>query len=116
MLIDQLCVAWQCRLQLLREGMEGIARRTSVRERLGHFDLACRELGYKRRQRSKVVRCFVEGYLRGLLEFARNDREKWQQQRDLFQQQTRALMLEVLTPAQRTKLEELEKQGQAQRG
>lgn len=48
----------------------------------------------------------------------RTDREKWLQQRELFQQQTRALMLEVLTPEQRTKLEELEKQApdRARRG
>jgi uncharacterized protein (DUF2252 family) len=41
------------------------------------FCLSCRELGYERKARKRVVRRFVEGYLRGLLEFARNDREKW---------------------------------------
>lgn len=45
------------------------------------------------------------------MEALRDDREKWLEQRELFRQQTRALMLEVLTPEQRTKLEALEKQG-----
>jgi uncharacterized protein (DUF2252 family) len=41
------------------------------------FNLACRDLGYSRKERKRIVRQFIDAYLRGLLEFARNDREKW---------------------------------------
>ena len=80
----------------------------SMRAQLELTDEQVRQLDAIRTQQRELHRPRMEAL--------RNDREKWQQQRDLFQQQTRALMLEVLTPAQRTKLEELEKQGQAQRG
>lgn len=45
------------------------------------FNLVAREQGLKKSERKKVVKAFVDGYLRGLLEFARNDRERWHEYR-----------------------------------
>jgi uncharacterized protein (DUF2252 family) len=45
------------------------------------FNLVAREKGLRKPSRKKVVRHFVEGYQRGLREFARNDRERWHELR-----------------------------------
>lgn len=45
------------------------------------FNLVAREKGLDKRARKKVVQSFVDGYLRGLIEFARNDRERWHEYR-----------------------------------
>ncbi|MBX9603913.1 MAG: DUF2252 domain-containing protein [Bryobacteraceae bacterium] len=41
------------------------------------FNLAAREKGLKKNARKAVVKSFVDGYMGALLEFARNDRERW---------------------------------------
>ncbi|QDU37503.1 hypothetical protein Mal4_18170 [Maioricimonas rarisocia] len=41
------------------------------------FYLAAREEGRKKKKCRKTVRSFLDGYFDGLLEFARDDREKW---------------------------------------
>lgn len=43
------------------------------------FIIAAQENGLGRKKYRKVVKQFVRGYLQGLNEFARNDREKWHQ-------------------------------------
>jgi len=45
------------------------------------FYIAAKENGFAQKKRSKVVKSFVSGYLNGLKEFARDDREKWRQYR-----------------------------------
>jgi uncharacterized protein (DUF2252 family) len=45
------------------------------------FFLAAREEGYSKKKARKIARAFVEGYLEGLREFARSDREKWHEYR-----------------------------------
>jgi uncharacterized protein (DUF2252 family) len=45
------------------------------------FWIACRENGWNRKKRAKIVRAFVQGYLDGLKEFAVDDREKSYQYR-----------------------------------
>ena len=45
------------------------------------FWLIARENGLKKKERRRVVRAFVRGYLDGLKSFARDDREKWHQYR-----------------------------------
>ncbi|MDX2149102.1 MAG: DUF2252 family protein [Bryobacteraceae bacterium] len=45
------------------------------------FNLVARERGIHKPARKKLVKGFVEGYLRGLREFARNDRERWHEMR-----------------------------------
>lgn len=43
------------------------------------FYLACRERGFKKKHAASVARALIAGYLDGLEEFARDDREKWHQ-------------------------------------
>lgn len=43
------------------------------------FFLAAQQNGIKKKQRHKIVKRFVEGYLNGLKSFARDDRERWHQ-------------------------------------
>ena len=45
------------------------------------FNLAVRQQGFSKKNRRRVVKSFVNGYIAGLLDFARNDREKWHQWR-----------------------------------
>jgi uncharacterized protein (DUF2252 family) len=45
------------------------------------FYIAAKENGFAQKKRCKVVKSFVKGYLNGLKEFARDDREKWHQYR-----------------------------------
>ena len=45
------------------------------------FNLVARDKGYDKPTRKTVVKSFVDGYLRGLVEFARNDRERWHEYR-----------------------------------
>ncbi|MDX1524090.1 MAG: DUF2252 family protein, partial [Anaerolineae bacterium] len=45
------------------------------------FYIVAKENGLSKKKRKKVVRSFVDGYLAGLVEFARDDREKWHQYR-----------------------------------
>lgn len=45
------------------------------------FYLAARENGLKKKKCNQVVRAFVDGYREGLVEFARDDREKWHELR-----------------------------------
>ena len=43
------------------------------------FNIVARSHGLSRSKRRKIVKAFVKGYLQGLLEFARDDSEKWHQ-------------------------------------
>lgn len=45
------------------------------------FYIVARENGLSKKKSKKVVKAFVKGYLQGLIEFARGDREKWHQYR-----------------------------------
>lgn len=45
------------------------------------FYLVAQEAGMKKKKCKAVVRAFVHGYVEGLMEFARSDREKWHQYR-----------------------------------
>lgn len=45
------------------------------------FNLMLRQQQFDPKQRRKIVKAFVKGYIDGLLDFARNDREKWHQWR-----------------------------------
>ena len=45
------------------------------------FYLSTKENGFSKKKRKKIVRAFVEGYLDGLREFAKDDREKFFQYR-----------------------------------
>lgn len=45
------------------------------------FWLVAKERGFKKKQRKKITRAFVQGYLDGLMDFARNDQEKHHQWR-----------------------------------
>lgn len=88
-------------------GIRGMGIGTALRTELGLTDAQVKKLDEIRAQQRALHLPRMEAL--------RNDREKWQEQRELFQQQTRALMLEVLTPEQRTKFEALEQQAPAPR-
>ena len=45
------------------------------------FNIVARNHGLSRSKRRKIVKAFVKAYLQGLLDFARDDREKWHQYR-----------------------------------
>ncbi|MCB0192905.1 MAG: DUF2252 family protein [Anaerolineae bacterium] len=45
------------------------------------FYIVAKENGLSKKKRRKVVKSFVKGYIEGLVEFARDDREKWHQYR-----------------------------------
>ncbi len=43
------------------------------------FYLAAKVHGFKKKQRCKIVREFIRGYMEGLVSFAKDDRERWHQ-------------------------------------
>ena len=45
------------------------------------FYIVCKEQGFNKKQRKKVVKRFVRGYISGLTSFAKDDRERWHQYR-----------------------------------
>lgn len=45
------------------------------------FYIVAREQDFKKKKRYKIVRAFVNGYQKGLTDFARDDREKWHELR-----------------------------------
>ncbi|MBT31978.1 MAG: hypothetical protein CMO01_20150 [Thalassobius sp.] len=45
------------------------------------FYLAAKANGFKKKKRDKITTSFVKGYIEGLEEFAKDDREKWHQYR-----------------------------------